>query len=127
MDRLSLLFSYPPDNLLIYGQYNPWLVLLSVFVAVFTASMGLYMACEAGSTLNRPRRLLTLLTGSVALGGGVWAMHFIGMLAFDLCTPVEQALAYIREQSGRHFDPRLVELLDKELDKILAVKEQWAE
>jgi NO-binding membrane sensor protein with MHYT domain len=28
-------------------------------------------------------------TGSLALGTGVWAMHFIGMLAFDLCTDVD--------------------------------------
>jgi NO-binding membrane sensor protein with MHYT domain len=28
-------------------------------------------------------------SGSLALGTGVWAMHFIGMLAFDLCTDVD--------------------------------------
>ena len=33
-------------------------------------------------------RALLIGSGAVALGGGIWAMHFIGMLAFDLCTPV---------------------------------------
>jgi NO-binding membrane sensor protein with MHYT domain len=28
-------------------------------------------------------------TGSLALGAGVWAMHFIGMLAFAPCTDVD--------------------------------------
>lgn len=29
-----------------------------------------------------------LLTGALCLGAGVWSMHFIGMLAFELCTTV---------------------------------------
>lgn len=41
--------------------------------------------------------------------------------------PVEEAMAYIREQSGKHFDPRLVPLLEQEMDAILAIKERWAE
>ena len=41
--------------------------------------------------------------------------------------PVAKALDHIREQSGRHFDPQVVQVLDRELDKILAVKQQWAE
>jgi|GEM_PF-5920322 len=41
--------------------------------------------------VSRAPRMLALLTGSLALGCGVWAMHFIGMLAFDLCTRVDYA------------------------------------
>ncbi len=40
---------------------------------------------------------------------------------------VEQALGFIREQSGRHFDPHLVTLLEQELDKILEIKARWSE
>lgn len=40
---------------------------------------------------------------------------------------VEDALAYIRQQAGRHFDPRAVELLEQELPAILDIKERWAE
>src|SRR3989344_3396003 len=29
-----------------------------------------------------------MLAGSLALGCGVWGMHFIGMLAYQLCTTV---------------------------------------
>lgn len=41
--------------------------------------------------------------------------------------PVEEAVAFLREQSGRHFDPRLVELFIGCLPEILQIKERWAE
>ncbi|MDY6919978.1 MAG: MHYT domain-containing protein [Pseudomonadota bacterium] len=85
------LFSYPHDSLLIYGSFDPWLVVLSIMIAVFTSAMALSMASQARHSRARPFRTITLLAGSIALGGGVWSMHFIGMLAFSLCTPVTYA------------------------------------
>lgn len=41
--------------------------------------------------------------------------------------PVEQALDYIREQAGKHFDPDLVVLLDDNMTAILEIKAQYAE
>ena len=41
--------------------------------------------------------------------------------------PVEQAVDFLREQSGRHFDPRLVELFIGCLPEILRIRERWAE
>lgn len=41
--------------------------------------------------------------------------------------PVAKAMALIHDQSGKHFDPQLVQLLDQELDKILEVKDRWQE
>jgi len=40
---------------------------------------------------------------------------------------VEAALEHIRQQSGKHFDPLVVELIQQELPAILAIKERWAE
>jgi len=40
---------------------------------------------------------------------------------------VEDALAYVLENRGIHFDPNLVEVFEKVLPDILAVKEQYAE
>ncbi|MTV36033.1 MHYT domain-containing protein [Duganella radicis] len=84
------LFS-PPNNptLLHYGSYTPSLVLLSILVAIFSSWMGLQVVGQAQRTSSRGLRALILGTGGLALGTGVWAMHFIGMLAFDLCTVVE--------------------------------------
>jgi PAS domain S-box-containing protein len=82
---LQLLFTLPDDpSLLSYGHYDPKLVVLSVFVAIFSSWMGLQIAGQARSA--RRYRAISLATGSLALGAGVWAMHFIGILAFDLCS-----------------------------------------
>jgi putative two-component system response regulator len=39
--------------------------------------------------------------------------------------PVEQAMAFIEEQSGKHFDPQVVDALVTELDYILKTVAQW--
>jgi len=81
------LFTIPQDpSLLTYGMYDPRLVALSLLVAIFSSWMGLQITGRAGA--HPAHRAIALGTGSLALGAGVWAMHFIGMLAFDLCTPV---------------------------------------
>lgn len=38
---------------------------------------------------------------------------------------VEETMDYIKEQSGKHFQPELVNLLCENLDKIIKVKDQW--
>jgi len=87
MPILSI-FTLPDDpSLLSYGFYTPKLVILSVLVAIFASWMALLIAGQAAA--NRAQRWIVLGTGSLALGTGVWAMHFIGMLAFDLCTDVD--------------------------------------
>lgn len=40
---------------------------------------------------------------------------------------VEAAVGLLREESGRHFDPQLVELFIQQLPAILVIKERWAE
>ncbi|WP_313178264.1 MHYT domain-containing protein [Massilia sp.] len=81
------LFTLPDDpSLLSYGIYDSKLVLLSLLVAIFSSWMGLQIAGQARQRSSQ--RTVFLLTGSLALGAGVWAMHFIGMLAFNLCTQV---------------------------------------
>jgi len=81
------LFNAPTDpSMLTYGVYEPRLVVLSVLVAIFSSWMGLQITGRA--SCNQAHRAIVLGTGSLALGAGVWSMHFIGMLAFNLCTPV---------------------------------------
>jgi putative two-component system response regulator len=41
--------------------------------------------------------------------------------------PVEQAIAYLEQQRGHHFDPDLVPLFLAQLPAILEVKQRWAE
>ncbi|CCK76947.1 MAG: two-component system response regulator [Oleispira antarctica] len=38
---------------------------------------------------------------------------------------IETTMQYMREQSDKQFEPKLIELLERELDKILAIKQQF--
>lgn len=89
LDWIITQFTIPTDSILIYGDYNPWLVALSIFIAIFASFMGLQVASQANKDVSNLRRQSMHAIGSVALGGGIWSMHFIGMLAFNLCTTVE--------------------------------------
>ncbi|KAF1054631.1 MAG: Sensory/regulatory protein RpfC [Stenotrophomonas maltophilia] len=78
--------SQPP--LLVFGDYNLGLVLFSVLVATLASGMALQVAGLARESRRGAHRRVAVFSGGVALGGGVWAMHFIGMLAFSLCAKV---------------------------------------
>jgi two-component system sensor histidine kinase/response regulator len=72
---------------LMRGSYSPGLVCLSVLIA-FCAS---YAALELASctTASKGRvRTLWMTGGAIAMGIGIWAMHYVGMLAFRLPVPV---------------------------------------
>ena len=63
-----------------HATYNPWLVSLSVLVAIavsYTALMLVGRVAEA----ERSGARVWLLGGAASMGMGIWAMHFIGMLA----------------------------------------------
>ncbi|MAJ70489.1 MAG: PAS domain S-box protein [Alteromonadaceae bacterium TMED7] len=88
MPSVSNLFSIPDTSLLLVGEYNLSLVLLSVAIAVFASFMGFQVATQAANAKTRRGRRGRLAVGAFAQGSGIWSMHFIGMLAFELCTPV---------------------------------------
>lgn len=66
------------------GSYNPYLVALSLVVAMFASYTALDLAARIGSLCDSRKRFLWLLGGAVAMGMGIWSMHFIGMLAFRM-------------------------------------------
>lgn len=75
----------PPESSFIYiGTYDPLLVLLSIFIAIFAALAALDVADRIRHAVSPGAHLAWLMLGALALGGGIWAMHFIGMLAFQL-------------------------------------------
>ena len=78
-------------SLFMQTRYDPWLVGLSLLIAIFSSCMALQIAGQARQAEEPWLRRFTLFSGSLSLGGGIWAMHFIGMLAFSLCTPVRYA------------------------------------
>ncbi|WP_231993178.1 MHYT domain-containing protein [Mitsuaria sp. 7] len=74
-------------TLLLTGRYDWSLVLLSLVVASLTSALALQVAGVAKPAKGW-RRQAILATGALALGGGIWSMHFIGMLAFQLCAQI---------------------------------------
>ncbi|HET8596440.1 MAG TPA: MHYT domain-containing protein [Castellaniella sp.] len=72
----------------VQGAYDPGLVFLSLLVPVCLSLMALHTAQIALSTQSRAYRHIAIGMGGIALGGGIWSMHFIGMLAFTLPAPV---------------------------------------
>jgi diguanylate cyclase (GGDEF)-like protein len=72
----------------VYGTYNYWLVFLSIVVAVFVSYTALNLSSRVASARKRPAARLWLVGGAVAMGSGIWSMHFVGMLAFSLPIPL---------------------------------------
>jgi len=69
------------------GIYDPALVALSIGVAIVASYTALDLAGRVSARQGRTS-LLWLLGGALAMGTGIWSMHFIGMLAFVLPIPV---------------------------------------
>lgn len=64
-------------------DYNWTLVLISIMVAIFAS----LVALDIGRLLlisDQKIKFKWIATGSMILGLGIWSMHFIGMLAFQL-------------------------------------------
>ncbi|ABM33081.1 putative PAS/PAC sensor protein [Paracidovorax citrulli AAC00-1] len=82
-----------PAGALLTGSHDPALVALSVAVAVLSSTLALYLSGQARGTQITLSRVLALTSAGVALGAGIWAMHFIGMLSFTLCAAVHYDVA----------------------------------
>jgi NO-binding membrane sensor protein with MHYT domain/two-component sensor histidine kinase len=70
-----------------FHPHDPTLVIVSLSVAILAAYTSLDLAGQIRTSRGRVR-LTWLAVGAVALGGGIWSMHFIGMLALMLPVPV---------------------------------------
>jgi signal transduction histidine kinase len=68
---------------LVTGYHETVLVVLSIIIAIFASYTALDLASRIAAA-RRMTRYLWTLAGAVAMGGGIWAMHFVGILAFRL-------------------------------------------
>ena len=68
---------------MLVSSHNQLLVICSVIVAILAAYTALNMASRVSNSSGKAAGLW-LLGGSFAMGLGIWSMHFIGMLAFNL-------------------------------------------
>ncbi|MEO8643308.1 bifunctional diguanylate cyclase/phosphodiesterase [Pseudomonas sp.] len=72
--------------------HNPFLVLLAYLVACVGSFATLDMAERVGHAQNPASQRLWRWVGAGCLAGGIWAMHFIGMLAFQAPIDIQYEL-----------------------------------
>src|ERR1700722_2992707 len=67
-----------------HGTYEPALVGASVSIAILTAFVALSISPRMVAAISWRGRYAWASAGELTMGGGIWGMHFIGMLAFSL-------------------------------------------
>ncbi|MEK5296786.1 bifunctional diguanylate cyclase/phosphodiesterase [Bacillus sp. FSL R5-0659] len=65
------------------GSYNGWLVFLSIAVAAVASYSALHIASRVAQSSGAKKKVW-LLIGAMIMGMGIWSMHFIGMMAFQM-------------------------------------------
>jgi NO-binding membrane sensor protein with MHYT domain len=65
------------------GTHDPYLVALSILVAAFASYTALDLGARVGVARGLARRVW-LVAAAVTMGGGIWSMHFVAMLAFKM-------------------------------------------
>ena len=64
-------------------HYDPTLVVVSILIAIMSSYVALDLTGRLSSAASHAR-WVWWLGGSIAMGVGIWSMHFVGMLAFHL-------------------------------------------
>lgn len=86
MEGLSIRFleDLPTQGqLLLDCRHDPWLVLLSYIIATAGSLSTLNITKQLDHVQQHSMRVAWVLVGALCLAGGIWSMHFIGMLAFQ--------------------------------------------
>ncbi len=64
------------------GSHDGFLVALAVMIAMAASYTALDLASRMAAASSRLASLAWLATAAVCMGGGIWAMHFVAMLAY---------------------------------------------
>ena len=73
--------------MVVTGTHDPYLVALSILVACFASYTALDLGGHVAGARGLARRVW-LAVAAITMGGGIWSMHFIGMLAFVMPMPM---------------------------------------
>ncbi|HEX7337060.1 MAG TPA: MHYT domain-containing protein, partial [Gemmatimonadales bacterium] len=76
------------------SSHDPWLVTLSVLIAVTASLAALDVASRVTVSTGRPR-MVWLVGGSFAMGLGIWSMHYVGFMSHRLPVPVRYDTALV--------------------------------
>ncbi len=83
----SLCITGPLPANRIIGSYDYYIVALSYFIASLSSFVALDMASQLGADYSKLTKRFLHIGGAVALGAGIWSMHFTGMLAYQMNMP----------------------------------------
>jgi PAS domain S-box-containing protein len=75
------------DQQVLVGTYEYPFVALSILIAVLAAYAALDLVGRIAAARGRAQ-YVWLFGGAIAMGTGIWAMHYIGMVALDLPVPM---------------------------------------
>jgi PAS domain S-box-containing protein len=87
LDSFFLTGAIPPNAE--FGTYNIPRVIVSYVVAAFAAHTALLFAYELTTVRTPSERVALLCGGALAMGTGIWSMHFVGMLAYRTTMVIE--------------------------------------
>jgi NO-binding membrane sensor protein with MHYT domain len=73
--------------MIVTGTHNPYLVAFSILVALFASYTALDLGGHVATTRGLARHLW-LAAAAMTMGGGIWSMHFVAMLAFSMPYPM---------------------------------------
>ncbi len=73
--------------MVVTGTHEPYLVALSLLVASLASYTALDLSGHVGAARGYARRVW-LVAAAITMGGGIWSMHFVGMLAFIMPIPM---------------------------------------
>jgi NO-binding membrane sensor protein with MHYT domain len=73
--------------MVVTGTHEPYLVALSILVACFASYTALDLTGNVGTARGFARRAW-LVAAAITMGGGIWSMHFVAMLAFMMPIPM---------------------------------------
>src|SRR5712664_2848275 len=73
--------------MVVTGTHDPYLVALSILVASVASYTALDLSGHVGAARGLARRVW-LVAAAITMGGGIWSMHFVGMLAFVMPIPM---------------------------------------
>jgi diguanylate cyclase len=77
----------------LHATYDLWMVMASLIVATLAGYVSLELSHRA-ELLEAGAAIVWRVAGSVALGTGIWSMHFVGMLAYSLPIALGYTKAY---------------------------------
>ena len=78
--------------MVVTGTYDPYLVTLSILVAAFASYTALDLGAHVAAARGFARRVW-LAAAAITMGGGIWSMHFVAMLAFTMAMPMSYDIA----------------------------------